>query len=74
LRTFLAIPQLIVVSILSIGWAATTIVAWLSILVAGDFPRSLYHCGVGMLRWATRVEAYLPLLHHEYPPFSLEAR
>ena len=73
-RIVLAIPHLIVVSILSIGWAVTTIVAWLSILVTGDFPPSLYHFGVGMLRWTTRVEAYLPLLHDDYPPFSLGSR
>jgi len=74
LRIFLAIPQLIVVSLLSIGWAITTIIAWASILVTGDFPPSLYHFGVGMLRWTIRVEAYLLLLHDEYPPFSLESR
>jgi len=27
---------------------------------------------VGVLRWNTRVEAYLLLLHDEYPPFSLK--
>lgn len=74
LRIFLAIPHLIVVGLLSIGWAMTTIIAWLSILLTGHFPPSLYHFGVGMLRWSTRVEAYLLLLHDEYPPFSLESR
>jgi len=73
-RVFLAIPHLIVVSVLSIAWAVTTIVAWVSILVTGNFPPSLYHFGLGMLRWTTRVEAYLLLLHDEYPPFSLESR
>jgi hypothetical protein len=73
-RLILAIPQMIVVSILSIAWAVTTIIAWVSILVSGTFPPSLYQFGRGMLRWTTRVEAYLLLLHDEYPPFSLESR
>ena len=34
--------------------------------------QALYDFGVGVLRWITRVEAYLLLLHNEYPPFSLE--
>jgi hypothetical protein len=73
-RLVLAIPQLIVVAILSIGWAVTTIIAWFSILFTGNFPPSLYRFGVGMLRWTTRLEAYLLLLHDDYPPFSLESR
>lgn len=70
-RLILAIPHMIVVMILSVGWAVTTILAWLSILATGNYPPSLYHFGVGVLRWTTRVEAYLLLLHDEYPPFSL---
>jgi hypothetical protein len=65
-RLILAIPQMIVVAIL--------IIAWVSILVNGTFPPSLYQFSRGMLRWTTRVEAYLLLLHDEYPPFSLEPR
>jgi hypothetical protein len=62
------------VALLSIAWAVTTIIAWVSILINGTFPPSLYQFNRGMLRWTTRVEAYLLLLHDEYPPFSLEAR
>jgi uncharacterized protein DUF4389 len=31
----------------------------------------MYDFSVGVLRWMTRVEAYLLLLVDEYPPFSL---
>jgi hypothetical protein len=71
-RLILAIPQLIVIWALSIAWVVTTIVAWFSILVTDRYPASLYAFGVGVLRWNTRVEAYLLLLHDQYPPFSLE--
>ena len=72
LRPILAIPQLIVTWILGIAWAFTTIVALISILVTGRYPASLYHFGVGVLRWSTRVEAYVFLMRDEYPPFSLD--
>lgn len=71
-RLILAIPHLLAVWVLGIAWFFTTIVAWFSILLAGRYPKGLYDFGVGVLRWNTRVEAYLLLLDDEYPPFSLE--
>jgi hypothetical protein len=71
-RIILAIPQLLAVWAVGIAWGMTTIVAWFAILFTGRYPESLYHFGVGALRWTTRVEAYLLLLRDEYPPFSLE--
>jgi hypothetical protein len=70
-RIILIIPHLLAVWALSIGWAITTVVAWIAILLTGRYPEELYHFGVGVLRWGTRVEAYVLLLHDEYPPFSL---
>jgi hypothetical protein len=71
-RVFLLIPQLIVIWLLGVGWILTSIVAWFIILCTATYPAPLYRYGVGILRWSTRVEAYLLLLHDEYPPFSLE--
>ena len=71
-RIFLAIPHVIVLWLLGFAWAVATLVAWVAILVTGNFPPQIYHFAVGVLRWATRVEAYLLLLHDDYPPFSLE--
>jgi hypothetical protein len=70
-RIILAIPQIVAVWCLGILWAVSTMVAWFAILFTGSYPESLYRFGVGVLRWNTRVEAYLLLLHDEYPPFSL---
>ena len=70
-RIILLIPQFIAVALIGFAWAITTIVAWVMIILTGDFPPSLYNFGVGALRWSTRVEAYFLLLHDEYPPFSL---
>lgn len=71
-RLILALPHIVAVSLMGIVWAITTVVAWVVILFTGDYPPSLYRFGVGMLRWSTRVEAYLLLLRDEYPPFSLD--
>jgi hypothetical protein len=71
-RVVLALPHLLAVWALGIAWAVTTIMAWLSILFTGRYPAGLYHFATGVLRWNTRVEAYLLLIRDEYPPFSLE--
>ena len=70
-RLVLVIPHAVVVWALGLAWMVTTLVAWLNILFTGNFPPGMYAFGVGVLRWSTRVEAYLLLLHDEYPPFSL---
>jgi hypothetical protein len=70
-RIFLVIPHLIVISLLGVAWGLTSIVAWFAILFTGRFPAGLYRFGVGVLQWNLRVEAYLLLLHDDYPPFSL---
>lgn len=69
-RIVLAVPHLIAVWALGVAWACTTVVAWLAILFTGAYPAPLYRFAVGVLRWSVRVEAYLLLLHDEYPPFS----
>jgi Domain of unknown function (DUF4389) len=71
-RIILAIPQLLAVWVLGMAWFLATVIAWFAILFTGRYPRGLYDFSVGVLRWNTRVEAYLLLLHDEYPPFSLE--
>lgn len=71
-RLILVIPHLLAVWVLGVAWFFTTIAAWFSILLTGRYPKGLYDFGVGVLRWNTRVEAYLLLLDDEYPPFSLE--
>jgi hypothetical protein len=70
-RLLLALPHVVAVWALGVAWAVTTVVAWLAILFTGRMPASLHRFGVGVLRWGTRLEAYLLLLHDEYPPFSL---
>ena len=72
LRLVLALPHIIVLWLLGFAWGFGTLIAWLSILFTGRYPAVLYRFATGMLRWNARVEAYLLLLHDEYPPFALE--
>lgn len=71
-RLILAIPHLIAVSILGVAWFVVTVIAWFAILFTGRYPSGLFEFSVGVLRWSTRVEAYLLLLHDDYPPFSFQ--
>jgi hypothetical protein len=71
-RLLLVLPHILALWVLGVAWALSTFVAWCSILLTREYPKSLYTFGVGMLRWNLRVEAYLLLLRDEYPPFSLE--
>jgi len=73
LRLLLAIPHFIVLVFLAIAWWVTAFIAWLLILLSGEYPRGLYDFGAGVLRWLLRVEAYMLLLVDDYPPFSLTA-
>jgi hypothetical protein len=71
-RLILAIPHLVVLFFVVLGWLIATVVAWFAILFTGAYPPSLYRFGVGAMRWGLRVETYLLLLVDEYPPFSLD--
>jgi hypothetical protein len=71
-KWLLAIPHYIVLVFLAIAAFFAVLLAWLAILVTGQYPRSLFDFVVGVGRWCLRVEAYAFLLVTDrYPPFSL---
>jgi hypothetical protein len=71
-KWLLAIPHYIVLFFLGIAAFFVAIIAWFSILVTGQYPRSLFDFIVGVGRWGLRVDAYAILLVTDrYPPFSL---
>jgi hypothetical protein len=71
-RLILVLPHLVVLFFLLLGWLVSTVIAWFAILFTGSYPPSLLPFGLGVMRWALRVEAYLLLLVDEYPPFALD--
>jgi len=70
-RIIYAIPHAIVLFFVNIAWFVVTVVAWISILLTGEYPPTLYRFSVGALRWNVRVESYLLLMRDEYPPFRM---
>jgi hypothetical protein len=72
-KWLLALPHLIVLTILYLVWYVVLIIAWFAILFTARYPRPLFDFSVGVNRWSLRVSAYaFYLLTDKYPPFSLK--
>ena len=68
-----SIPHLLVLALLTFSLVAVVPVGWIAILFTGRFPRGLHQYATGVVRWWTRVQAYMLSLTDEFPPFSLSA-
>jgi Domain of unknown function (DUF4389) len=71
-KWILAIPHFIVLIFLGIGAYVVLIISWFAVLITGSYPEGMFNYMVGVIRWATRVQAYVFLMTDAYPPFSLE--
>ena len=73
-KWFLAIPHLVVLGLLWVVALVLTLVAGLSIMFTGVYPRAIFDFNVGVLRWTWRVQffGFDVLATDRYPPFSLE--
>ncbi len=71
-RLVLAIPQLVVLSILGIAVEIILVIAWFGALFMGRLPGFAADFLPGYLRWQVRVSAYLTLLTGQYPPFTFD--
>jgi hypothetical protein len=70
IKWLLAFPHYIVLMLYGIAYYVTVIIAWFAILFTGRYPRGLFDFAVGLLRWSSRVTAYVYLMRDEYPPFG----
>jgi hypothetical protein len=71
-RLLMAIPQLIVLSVLGIAAFVVTVIGWFGALFTGRLPVFAADFLTGYLRWLARVYAYLYMLTDVYPPFALD--
>ncbi|WP_456696638.1 DUF4389 domain-containing protein [Aeromicrobium sp. P5_D10] len=69
-RIILAIPHMIVLYVVSIIAFFVYIIGWFAVLFTGSWPTGLRNFIVGLMRWSTRLSAYLFLLTDDYPPFG----
>lgn len=70
---YVGIPHGIALSVLGIIGIVLIIVSAFSILFTGKYPEAMFDFVRGVMRWSLRVSAYMYLLDHRYPPFSLKA-
>ncbi len=71
-KFLLALPHLIIVSVLGSVAGIAGWVGFLLIAFTGTLPRGLHDFFVGVLRWSSRTWGWILSLTDEYPAFSLE--
>ncbi|MBI4202093.1 MAG: DUF4389 domain-containing protein [Chloroflexi bacterium] len=71
LKGLLLFPHFVVLWFLSIVAFVCLVIGYFAVLFTGVYPRSLFNLVMGVLRWQTRVTAWLYGLTDKYPPFSL---
>ncbi|MFL5758310.1 MAG: DUF4389 domain-containing protein [Thermomicrobiales bacterium] len=71
-KWLLAIPHYFVLVLLGIASVFVTLIAWIAILISGNYPRGLFEFQVMVLQWGARVTGYVDLWTDVYPPFGEE--
>jgi hypothetical protein len=70
-KWFLAIPHLVVLTVLAIGALFAFVGGFFAVLFSGEYPEAIRDYLVGVYRYGLRVEAYIGFLTDVYPPFHL---
>jgi hypothetical protein len=72
-RLLLALPQFVLVYVLTLVGSLVLIVGWFAALFLGRLPEGIADFLSQIIRYAVRVLAYTMLLTDEYPPFQFSA-
>jgi hypothetical protein len=70
-RVILLVPQFFVWLAYGIAAFVLIVIGWFAALVTGRLPASFADILTGYVQYSTRINAYLYLMHDEYPPFSM---
>jgi hypothetical protein len=70
-RFILVIPHIIALLFVGIAFVVVGVVSWFTALFIGRLPDGMHGFQSGVIRYMTRVFAYLGLLTDRYPPFGL---
>ena len=71
-RFLMVIPHIIVLYVISIVAFFVYIIGFFAVLFTGKWPTGLMNFVVGLLRWNTRLSAYMFLLTDKFPPFGFK--
>jgi hypothetical protein len=71
LRPIFAIPHLIVLGLLLLAWLFVAIYTWVVLVATGLHPAWAWRFGRDVMRYSLRVEAYLLLIHDQFPSFAI---
>ena len=70
---FLAlIPHCFILFFLGIAQFFVALIAQVAVVITGEYPPGMYAFVTGVLRWNTRVSAFILSLNDRYPPFTLQ--
>ena len=70
---FLAlIPHFFVLLFLGIAQFVVALIAQVAVAINGEYPPGMFDFVAGVLRWGTRVSAFILSLNDRYPPFTLK--
>jgi hypothetical protein len=71
-KMILLVPHMIVIYVLNIASFVAIWFGFWAVLFTGKYPKSFFNFITGVVRWQTRMSAWMYGLTDKYPPFSLE--